>query len=127
MEVHDVPDLIADLPTLDLRQRPTFEEAMASSRAAGTFRGHPLRIARFSGQPPWEKHADEELIYVLDGEVTVTFRSPAGFDTVRLRSGSLMVVPAGTWHRSLAEERVTVLTATPEEGNETSLAADPAG
>ena len=69
MQVHDVLELIRSMPTLDLRRGPTREEAMASAIDLGELHGCGLCIARFSGRPPWEKHARDELIHVLDGQV----------------------------------------------------------
>ncbi len=125
MEVHDVEALTAVLPTLDLSTQPTKEEAMAAAPLLGSFYGCELRLARFSGQPPWERHPDDELIYVIGGAVTLNLLEDSGRRDVSLRPGSLCVVPGGVWHRSLAAESVTVLVATPAEGNDCSVEEDP--
>lgn len=100
---------------------------MAAAPLLGSFNQCELRVARFSGQPPWEKHPDEELLYVLDGTVTITLLTDSGPSAVSLHAGSLFVMPSRTWHRSLAAERVTVLVATSSQGNESSMADDPRG
>ena len=125
LETHDLAALAAALPTLDLATGPTYEQAMASMASLGALGGLRLGVARFRGQPPWEKHPDDELIYVLDGAVDVTLLEDSGPSTVTLEAGALFVVPAGTWHRSSAPESVTSLVATSAEGNERSLAEDP--
>lgn len=125
MEGHDITALRASLPTLDLSRRPTREEAMAAAASLGSFNQCELIVARFSGQPPWERHPDDELLHVLDGAVTITLLTEPDPTVVSLGAGSLFVVPAGVWHRSLAAESVTLLAATSAEGNESSFADDP--
>lgn len=126
MEVHDLLALTRSLPTLDLARRPTHEEAMAAAPLLGGFEGCEVRVARFSGQPPWERHtAGDELIHVLDGAVAVTVLDEVEPRTLTLEAGTLVVMPAGVWHRSNARERVTVLVVTPAEGNESSFDDDP--
>ncbi|MCZ6596003.1 MAG: cupin domain-containing protein [Planctomycetota bacterium] len=125
MEAHDVAALAASLPTLDLSRMPTKEEAMAAAPLLGSLGSSEVRLCRFAGQPPWEKHPEDELIHVLDGAVRVTLLEGAEPSTIDLRAGSLVVVPAGVWHRSLAPDGVTVIAVTPAEGNEASFADDP--
>lgn len=122
--VHDLASLAETMPTLDLSRRPTHEEAMASLRVLDTLNGCRLQLARFSGQPPWERHVQDELIYVLDGRVEVRLLGESE-QRVDLGPGSLFVVPAATWHRSNASPHVTVLAGTPIDGNEHSTAEDP--
>lgn len=124
---HRLAELAEGLATLDLAQGPTHDEAMAAAKNLGDFAGLDLGLARFRGRPPWEKHIEDELLYVVDGSVEVTLLSQGGPERIELREGSLLVVPAGTWHRSNAAESVTLLFATPREGNESSFAEDPRG
>ena len=98
---------------------------MAASRSLGALNRNELGVARFSGRPPWEKHAEDELIYVVDGAVEITLWKDAQPEVFALASGSLVVIPAETWHRSFAEDFVTLLFATPSEGNQSSFADDP--
>ena len=125
MEVHDINALLGGLPTVDLARRPTREEAMAAAPVLAAFHGCEARLARFSGQPPWERHAADELIYVLEGEVEMRVALPDEIRSMVLRAGSFVVMPARTWHSSNARERVTILAVTPVEGNEASVADDP--
>ena len=125
MPPYDVAALTTSMPTLDLARRPTREEAMASMVDLGALNECKLFVARFSGSPPWERHPDDELIYVLDGHVEIRVLTEPEETRVSLSAGSLYVVPRNTWHRSNASDRVTVLGATPAEGSTNSLAADP--
>ena len=125
MKVHDVDTLAAALPTLDLLKRPTHEQAMASLASLGALNQTDLAIARFSGQPPWERHPDDELIYVLDGSLSVTLLGEADPTVFELGTGALLVIPAGVWHRSRATDSVTVLAATSRAGSTSSMAEDP--
>lgn len=115
--------VLAGLPELDLDQGPTYEQAQASAHALPDFHGCQLMLARFRGQPPWEKHPGDELIVVVEGEVELTVLGEER-ETHRLGAGSLFLMPAHTWHRSNAPGGVAVLVATPP-GGESSLAEDP--
>lgn len=98
---------------------------MAAMSSLGSLNRCELGLARFSGQPPWERHPDDELLYVLDGSIEITLLTEPDTTQVLLGAGSLLVVPGGVWHRSLVSESVTLLFATSSEGNASSLADDP--
>ena len=60
----------------------------------GVFRVHA------PGEGPWEMHPDtDELLFVLEGSVTVETYDPAGNERVSLTAGELVVMPRGKWHR----------------------------
>ena len=125
MSKSDLNELWQGLEQLDLAQRPTYEQAMASAHQFPEFHGCQLMLARFRGQPPWEKHPGTELIVVLDGEVELTLLGEER-ETHTLGPGALFLMPPNTWHRSNAAEGVVVLVATPP-GGESSVAEDPCG
>ena len=125
MTVHDLPALAAGLAGLDLDDETTHEEAMAFP-VLGSLNGCEIGMARFRGQPPWEKHPDDELLHIVAGELQLTlFRDGAAEAPVTLTQGDLFVVPAGTWHRSFVPDGVTVLFATSKEGNERAFGESP--
>jgi mannose-6-phosphate isomerase-like protein (cupin superfamily) len=75
--------------------------------------------ASFKGSPPWELHTTgDELLYILAGSSSLTVRGPEGEMLRNLRTGDLVVVPKGCWHRNDAPEGVTMLFVTPREGNQ---------
>jgi len=69
--------------------------------------GH-LWVGRFGGRSAWERHPDsDELLHVLEGELTLTVLADDGPRDTLLRSGSVFVVPRGLWHRHTAPSLVT--------------------
>ena len=126
MQVHDLVAALRSLPELRIREGMREEEAAASMQLLASFNRCAVGLARFSGETPWERHLDDELLHGLEGEVEVTLL-PASGAALRctLRPGSVCVVPKGLWHRQRAESGAALLFATSEQGNETSDAADP--
>ena len=52
------------------------------------------------GVSPWELHPDDdELLYVLDGEVDFIVLTDEGPVTTKVTSGQMFVVPRAHWHR----------------------------
>jgi mannose-6-phosphate isomerase-like protein (cupin superfamily) len=88
----------------------------------GTFSFHACTggVAAFKGRPPWELHADDELLFILAGQSELTVLEQ-GSRTVRtLDAGQLAIVPSGQWHSNNAPSGVTMLWITPDEGNQHS-------
>jgi quercetin dioxygenase-like cupin family protein len=83
-------------------------------------------VVRFTGLTPWERHPDDELLYVVEGAVDVTVLDQEGVATVStVKAGSICVVPAGSWHRQQPRPSVALLYLTSREGNEASWAETP--
>lgn len=78
MTAHDLRSLLATLPTLKITAETTPEEATAAPRMLGSLNRCVLGLVRFSGQAPWERHPDDELLHVLDGEVELTLLTDSG-------------------------------------------------
>jgi mannose-6-phosphate isomerase-like protein (cupin superfamily) len=65
-----------------------------------------LKVGRFRGRFQWHSHErEDELFWVIAGRLTLQFRDR----DVVLDAGELLVVPAGTEHRSVADEESHVL------------------
>lgn len=65
----------------------------------------------------WEMHPKgDEVVYLLDGEVTLILESEGRTDEVRLTSGQAIVVPARVWHRALVHVPSRMLFMTYGEG-----------
>jgi mannose-6-phosphate isomerase-like protein (cupin superfamily) len=61
-----------------------------------------VKVAKLHGQLVWHRHNNEdELFYVLRGNLTIEYE---GGHKVRLKPGSLHVVPKGVLHNPIAEE-----------------------
>jgi mannose-6-phosphate isomerase-like protein (cupin superfamily) len=67
-----------------------------------------------AGDGPWEMHPDtDELLFALQGSVTVELFGDAGKERVALTAGSLLVVPRGRWHRHVDADNLVELYHTP--------------
>jgi mannose-6-phosphate isomerase-like protein (cupin superfamily) len=107
MKVQDLATALAELQTLaDSRGR--------ANKALGAFNEYSLGMGRYTGTSPWERHLNgDELLYVLDGDVTITVLTDGAPLEESLRAGSLFVVPRGLWHQLDAHPAVCILYASP--------------
>lgn len=125
MDVHDLGAILKDLPTLDITESTIEHEGMAAHRMLGRCGRHTLGLVRFAGQTPWERHPEDELLHVLEGEVELTLLADDGPVHRTLRAGSVFVVPREHWHRQLPRPVVTLFFGTVVEGTTHSDADDP--
>lgn len=122
MKAHLIEEILAQVHAAPVS---TAEEDAAAFPQLAAFNEGALYVGKFAGQSPWEIHPDaDELLHVLAGEVQVTLLTVAGERTLRMSSGSVLVVPRGLWHRQLALPSVSLLAITPNNSR-TSFAADP--
>jgi mannose-6-phosphate isomerase-like protein (cupin superfamily) len=123
--VHDLsPEAVSDMIRVDLANAT---EEPPSPIGYFDFHGCLCGIGSFVGGPPWELHsAGDELLHVLTGECHLTVRENGGEIQRALRTGDLVIVPHGCWHRNDAPTGVTMLFMTPRDGNSHSW-EDPAG
>lgn len=77
-----------------------------SPRIVGRYNGNEVRIAKVEGEFTWHSHADtDELFLVLSGDFGIEFRD----GLVKLAPGEMLVVPAGTEHRPVANGECAIL------------------
>ena len=70
--------------------------------------------ANGAGAGPWEMHPDtDELLFALEGSVTIELFDRDGNQCVPLDAGSLVVVPRGRWHRHVDAANLIELYHTP--------------
>jgi quercetin dioxygenase-like cupin family protein len=78
-----------------------------------------------SGVSPWERHpTDEELLYVIEGQVTIEIVTDDGNVEVVIAEGSAFVVPRNHWHRHRHDGVVKEMYVTPG-ASDMSFADDP--
>jgi len=105
--------ILGDATEMDFR-----EVAKFNAGSIGIFRSGP-------GKSPWEYHpTDDEILYVLDGAVTITVLTETESVDVLVEKDSLLVVPRGHWHRHTVSEILVELYVTPGETRH-SMADDP--
>lgn len=75
-------------------------------RIIGRYNGNEVRIAKVDGEFTWHSHADsDELFLVLSGDFGIEFRD----GLKKLAPGEMIVVPAGTEHRPVANGECAIL------------------
>jgi mannose-6-phosphate isomerase-like protein (cupin superfamily) len=79
------------------------------------FRDGAIYLGFYSGASEWERHtAGDEIVLVLEGFTTVVLLVDGVEQRTALAANELIVVPAGTWHRFEASQRLKVMTVTPQ-------------
>ncbi|MGH7343093.1 MAG: cupin domain-containing protein [Candidatus Rokuibacteriota bacterium] len=126
MDARDVSAELRTLSLLSIGAGMTEEDAGKAMRILAGFNQCMVGLVRFEGETPWERHPEDELLYLLEGEVDVTLLPASGpAQHATLRTGSVFVVPRGLWHRQLARKPAALLFVTSSEGNDASTAVDP--
>ena len=75
-------------------------DALWSPRIATRMNDYDVRVAKVAGEHIWHAHDDtDEFFLVLEGELRIELREPAGERAVTLPRGAVFVVPRGTEHR----------------------------
>lgn len=124
LECHDLSSRCAELATLRVEEATTESDAAAAMRVLGEFNGCMLGLVRFTGETPWERHDEDELLHILEGEVAITVLLDGNARSVGVaHAGQVVVVPRGRWHRQHAHGTTTLLFVTGTTG--VSTARDP--
>ena len=85
-------------------------DALWSPRIVTHVNDYDVRVAKVGGEHVWHAHdTTDEFFLVLDGELHLSLREPAGERTVRLPRGSVVTVPRGTQHKPYAPEGAAIL------------------
>ncbi|QFZ75260.1 cupin domain-containing protein [Streptomyces fagopyri] len=81
-----------------------------SPRIVTAVNDYDVRVAKVEGEHVWHVHDHtDEFFLVLEGELTIALREPAGERTVVLPRGSVFTVPRGTEHRPSAPTGAAIL------------------
>jgi quercetin dioxygenase-like cupin family protein len=90
----------------------TFAERKGTAAQLGPYRDGFLLLSKSAGKGHWETHPADELVYVLEGTLTVDIVEEGRLQSCTLGAGMMVVVPPGAWHRVHSADGVTVLSAT---------------
>jgi mannose-6-phosphate isomerase-like protein (cupin superfamily) len=81
-----------------------------SPRIVTAVNDYDVRVAKVEGEHLWHTHDHtDEFFLVLDGELNIALREPAGERTVTLPRGSVFTVPRGTEHKPSAPVGASIL------------------
>jgi mannose-6-phosphate isomerase-like protein (cupin superfamily) len=121
-EVESRPPTIIDLNTeaakltvlrgLTPQTTPAERRASGSAAQLGRYRDGILFLGKSAGKSHWETHPEDELLCVLDGEMTVDIVEKDGPQSFVVDAGMIAIVPAGAWHRAHSAGGMTVASAT---------------
>ncbi|MGB0922572.1 MAG: cupin domain-containing protein [Alphaproteobacteria bacterium] len=114
MKAHSLKDALTGLPLMQFKTLSAFNDG-----TVGIFKAE-------AGISPWECHPqDDELLYVIDGAVTLTVLPKAGpAQSTLVEKGAFFIVPKGLWHRHEIDDHLSELYLTPGP-TEHSKADDP--
>ncbi|MFF7729457.1 cupin domain-containing protein [Streptomyces sp. NPDC008001] len=107
---------------VDLGKALASFDALWSPRIVTHVNDYDVRVTKVRGEHLWHVHdATDEFFLVLDGELSISLREPAGERTVRLPRGSVFTVPRGTEHKPSSATGAAILlfepTGTPTVGD----------
>jgi mannose-6-phosphate isomerase-like protein (cupin superfamily) len=90
----------------------TRAERKGSATQLGRYRDGLLLLGKSAGTGHWETHPEDELLYVLDGEMTVDIVEKDGPQSYVIGAGMIAIVPPGAWHRVHSADGKTTMSAT---------------
>ena len=97
------------------------EEKRALARLM-PYRDGAVFIAKFAGSGVWERHPKgDEIVQVIDGTTTLHVIRDSRSEAFTLSAGAFVVIPQGAWHRFESAEGVSLMTATPQPSEFTTL------
>jgi quercetin dioxygenase-like cupin family protein len=112
-----VLDLNAELAKLaPFARTPTSPEADRKKGLAtlAPYRDGGIFTSKFSGTGGWERHPNgDEIVYILEGATMLRSITDEGPQEQELRTGMMVVVPQGMWHRFESPDGVTLMSVTP--------------
>ncbi len=101
MVPHNVAAAMRDLPEMSMR----FIAPMGD---------YILIVSGGSRPSHWERHAGDELLYMLEGSTDIKIATNDEIKTTRLDTGSVFVCPQGYWHKLIPHGRMNAIYATPK-------------
>ncbi len=123
-----ITDLNAELAKLSMLRGRTpqttaaeREEKRALARLM-PYRDGAVFIAKFAGSGAWERHPKgDEIVQIINGTTTLHVIRDSRSEAFTLSAGAFVVIPQGAWHRFESAEGVSLMTATPQPSEFTTL------
>ena len=86
------------------------------------YRDGTIFIAKFAGSGVWERHPKgDEIVQIIDGTATLHVVSDGRSEAFTLSAGAFVVIPQGAWHRFESADGVSLMTATPQPSEFTTV------
>jgi mannose-6-phosphate isomerase-like protein (cupin superfamily) len=126
LTILDINAEVAKLRMLHGRtpETPEADREGAFARLA-PYRDSAINVAKFSGEGPWERHINgDEIVQIVDGSTTFHIITADGPQSHTLKTGMVVIVPQGEWHRFEAPDGVTLMTTTPQPTQHLTFAID---
>src|SRR5476651_1620127 len=95
-----------------LTPQTTRAERKGSAAQLPRYRDGILLLSKSAGTGHWETHPEDELLYVLDGTMTVDILVQNTVQSFAVGAGMIAVVPPAAWHRVHSADGVAVVSAT---------------
>jgi len=86
------------------------------------YRDGTIFIAKFAGSGTWEQHPKgDEIVQIIDGTATLHVVSDGRSEAFTLSAGAFVIIPQGAWHRFESADGVSLMTATPQPSDFTTV------
>ncbi len=113
------------MKTVNLMQKFGLFQSHWDPKVVAELNENYIKLARIKGEFVWHKHdLEDELFFVVQGDLVIRFRDADGDKFVRLAPGELCVIPKGTEHMPVAEEEVLIMMVEPKTTLNTGDAED---
>src|SRR5260370_17658371 len=96
---------------INLKQKLSLFDDYWNPRIAGELNGQHVKLVKFKGPFTWHHHeSEDELFLVIKGRFRMEYREEGDNDeAIWIEEGEMIIVPRGTEHRPVAEEKCQVL------------------
>jgi mannose-6-phosphate isomerase-like protein (cupin superfamily) len=101
----------------------TFAARRGTAVNLAHYRDGLLLLTKFTGKGHWETHPADELVYVLEGSLTLDIVEDDQPESYTISAGMMAIVPEGAWHRVHSADGATVWSA-PVPGDHIDLDVD---
>ena len=70
----------------------------------------------------WERHPKgDEIVQIIDGTTTLHVVRDGNSEAFKLSAGAFVIIPQGAWHRFESADGVSLMTATPQPSDFTTV------
>lgn len=116
-----ITNLNAELAKLKILRGRTSQTSAAEREESQSFarlmpyRDGTIFVTKFAGTGHWERHPKgDEIVQIIDGTTTLYVVSEGLSEAFNLSAGAFVVIPQGAWHRFESTDGVSLMTATPQ-------------